>query len=36
MIMTTENDYHERKWLRDEEGRPVIGKKICDWEPGKG
>lgn len=29
-------DYHERKWLRDEEGRPVIGKKTCDWEPGKG
>lgn len=29
-------DYHERKWLRDEEGRLVIGKKTCDWEPGKG
>ena len=29
-------DYHERKWLKDENGKPVIGKKICDWEPGKG
>lgn len=29
-------EYHERKWLRDEKGRPVIGKKTCDWEPGKG
>ena len=28
-----EYDWHDRKWVRDEQGKPVIGKKQCDWEP---
>lgn len=34
--MTTENDYHERKWLRDENGKPVIGEKHVTGSQGKG
>ena len=29
-------DWNDHKWVRDENGQPVIGKKTCDWEPGKG
>ena len=28
-----EYDWHDRKWVRDEQGKPVIGKKQCDWKP---
>ena len=28
-----EYDWHNREWVRDEQGKPVIGKKQCDWEP---
>lgn len=29
-------NWNDHKWVRDENGQPVIGKKTCDWEPGKG
>lgn len=26
-------NWHERKWVRDENGKILIGKKTCDWMP---
>ena len=26
-------NWHERKWVRDADGKILIGKKTCDWEP---
>lgn len=26
-------NWHERQWVRDENGEILIGKRTCDWEP---
>ena len=26
-------NWHERKWVRDADGKILIGKKTCDWTP---
>ena len=26
-------NWHERKWVRDANGKILIGKRKCDWEP---
>ena len=26
-------NFCERKWVRDENGKILIGKRTCDWEP---